>query len=97
MNKAELVEAVQRELDVGRRDATAYVQATFAAIGEALVRGERVKVNRFGLFVPRLRPARTLRDPRTGAPLQVSAQKTVGFRAAPRLKDRLAGAPSLHE
>ena len=62
MNKADLVEAVQRALDVGRRDATHYVEQLFAVLSEALARGERVKVNRFGLFVAKMRPARIGRD-----------------------------------
>ena len=93
MNKADLVEAVQRALDVGRRDATHYVEQLFAVLSEALARGERVKVNRFGLFVAKMRPARLGRDPRDGSPLELPARRTVSFRAAPRLKEKLQTAP----
>lgn len=92
MTRAELVACVQRELDVGRRDAVAYVDALLAALGDGLVEAGRVKINRFGLLSVRKKPARTGRDPRTGAAMVLPEQHTVSFRAAASFKAQLNAA-----
>ena len=57
--------------------------------GNPLAKGDKVAVPNFGTFQVSARPARVGRNPATGAPIQIAASKTVRFKVAKALKDRL--------
>ena len=63
------------------------VDAAFAAIAEALARGEDVRIAGFGTFGTRNRPARTGRNPRTGESLNIAASTAPTFKPGKPLKD----------
>ena len=67
-------------------------RARFAALGRALARGETVRFPGFGTFVAKGRPARTGRNPRTGAAIAAPASRSVSFRPGKALKDAVNGA-----
>ena len=52
-----------------------------------LKKGERIRLNGFGILQVRKRAARMGRNPATGAPIQIKASKKVAFRAAKELKE----------
>jgi DNA-binding protein HU-beta len=61
----------------------------FELMVEALADGDKVAVPNFGTFQVSERPARTGRNPATGEAIQIAASRTVRFKAAKGLKDRL--------
>ncbi|MBB5869124.1 nucleoid DNA-binding protein [Allocatelliglobosispora scoriae] len=65
MNRAQLVHILAVRLG-GERRAAAAVDAVLAEIQAAVARGDRVLLMGFGVFERRVRPARTVRNPRTG-------------------------------
>ena len=67
--------------------ADAAVKAVFEEVAGALVRGEAVQLVGFGVFAAKHCPARTGRNPRTGAPIAVPASRAVSFRAGKGLRD----------
>ena len=81
MNKSELVGNVAARTALSRTDAASLVDAVFEAVTEALGRREEVRIAGFGLFATRERPARTARNPRTGAPVAVEASTATGVQA----------------
>lgn len=87
MKKVELVEAVATKAGLTKADATRAIDATFAAITEALKGGDRVPLVGFGTFAVSKRGARTARNPRTGETIKVAARKAVTFKAGTALKD----------
>ena len=87
MNRTELVRQVAGRTGLGGAQAGAAVKGVLAAVEEALARGAKVRLAGFGTFVAKDRPARTGRDPRTGAPVAVPASKTVRFRAGKALRE----------
>ena len=87
MNKSEIASRVADRAGVGRSAAGSAVGAVFEAIGEALTRGEDVRVVGFGTFGTRSRPARTGRNPRTGECLNIAASTTPTFKAGRPLGD----------
>ena len=87
MNKSEIAGRVADRTGVGRLAAGSAVDAVFEAIGEALARGEDVRVVGFGTFGTRSRPARTGRNPRTGESLNIAASTTPTFKAGRPLRD----------
>jgi len=91
MNRKDIVERVAGEAGIAKQFAEAAVAAVFAALTEALVRGEDVSVAGFGRFARKDRPARKGRNPRTGERIAVGPSSGVSFKAAKALKDVLNG------
>lgn len=92
MKKSELIREVADRIDFSQEHATEMVNAILDQIMLALSRGESVTLPGFGSFVPRQRSARTGRDPRSGATLEIAARTTVLFRPGKNLKERVAKA-----
>lgn len=87
MNKSELIEAVANSADLSKAAAGKAVDATLAAITEALKAGNQITLVGFGTFSVRERAARTGRDPRTGNTIDIKASKIPAFKAGKALKD----------
>lgn len=90
MNKAELVEAIQKNLgkDATKRSAEDALSAVIAAISKG-VKKEKVQLIGFGTFEVKKRAARQGRNPKTGESMKIKASKTVGFKASTALKASL--------
>lgn len=81
MNKTELICAVCAETGLTKAQAGKAVNAVLSAMTAALDRGERVKLNGFGIFESKFHPARMARNPKTGEPVEIPAGTTVTFKA----------------
>ncbi|MFV2144173.1 HU family DNA-binding protein [Isoptericola sp. G70] len=92
MNKAELVAAVARRTDSSPADARRHVDAVIESIIEGVSAGERVSLIGFGTFDSTARAARTARNPRTGATVDVPAAVVPRFRVGAGFKAKVAGA-----
>ena len=91
MTKAELVQTitVRAEGQLTRKATEQLVDAVFDEIGRAVRKEERFTYPGFGTWTIRRRRARNGRDPRTGQAMVVKASRSVGFRPAPELKEKL--------
>lgn len=91
MNKAQLVEVVQRELGKGVSKAAAEraLDAVLNSIRKGVQAGGPVQLVGFGTFRVSKRPARIGRNPKTGEQIQIRASKTVRFSAGQGLKESL--------
>ena len=89
MKKVELVEAVATATGLTKADSTRAIDATFAAITEALVKGDKVPLVGFGTFAVSERAAREGRNPRTGEKVAIPARVAVTIKAGSKLKDAL--------
>lgn len=89
MNKSELIEAIAAEADVPKAQAGRVLDAMVSVVGNALSDGEQVSMVGFGTFLVRERPARSGRNPRTGATIDIAASKTPSFKAGKALKDKV--------
>ena len=90
MIKSELVERIaSQNPHLFQRDIEKIVSAIFDEIVEALRRGDRVEVRGFGAFSARIRGARTGRNPRTGAVVQVAKKAIPFFKTGKEMRARL--------
>jgi DNA-binding protein HU-beta len=80
VNRSELVSRLTERLGGDRATATAAVNGVLEEIEGSVARGERVSLIGFGTFDRRERAARTGRNPRTGATIQLGASVTPVFR-----------------
>lgn len=87
MNKSELIDAVAESADLPKAAAARAIDAMTDAVTKALRSGDTVSLVGFGTFNVKERPARTGRNPQTGAPIQISAAKVPSFKAGKGLKD----------
>ena len=70
MNKRDLIDAISGRLG-DRKSATEAVNAVLETIQSAVAAGDKVAITGFGVFEKSERPARTARNPATGATIQV--------------------------
>jgi len=92
MNVADLVDAaVAAEPKLTKTQAKAIIDGVFKSLAEAAVKGEEVSITGFGKFKVQAKPARTGRNPSTGAAIEIAASKKVAFTPAKQLKDAVNG------
>lgn len=89
MNTKDLAGVVAEQARLTKKNAEVAINATFVAIGEALVAGEEVRIPGFGTFVVKERAARTGLNPSTREKIEIKEFKAVGFKASKNLKDSL--------
>ncbi|HEY5511286.1 MAG: HU family DNA-binding protein [Prolixibacteraceae bacterium] len=87
MNKAQLIDAVAAEAGMTKADAKKAIEAFVKTTTEALKQGDRLALVGFGSFSVSDRPARTGRNPQTGATIKIAGKKVVKFKAGSELTD----------
>ena len=88
MNKAELVDAIQKALgkDATKRAAEDALAAVLTSIEKGVKKDKKVQIIGFGTFEVKKRAARQGRNPKTGEAMKIAASKSVGFKASSTLK-----------
>jgi DNA-binding protein HU-beta len=89
MTKAELIGAVADKAGVSKADAEKTLNAFFDHVVTATKEGDKVAWPGFGSFSSSKRPARTGRNPQTGAPVNIAASTAMKFTASSTLKAAL--------
>ena len=91
MNKTDLVNVIAAEAELSKKQAEAAVNATIAAIANALQSGDKVQLIGFGTFEVKATAAREGRNPKTGETIKIAATKKPAFSASKVLKDEING------
>jgi DNA-binding protein HU-beta len=90
MTKAELIEKIQGSVEgLTKKQTGELVDSVFDALAAAVKKEGRFSYPGFGTFSVKKRKARKGRNPRTGKEITIKASKTVAFKPAPTLKDKL--------
>ena len=93
MTKSELITRLaEANPHLIHKDVERLVTTIFEEITAALARGDRVELRGFGAFSAKQRRARTGRNPRTGAAVQVAAKYIPYFKTGKQLRERLNAA-----
>lgn len=87
MTKADLVDKVTSLGDLTRRDGEVIVDTLFESVIGALKSGDKIEIRGFGSFRTRQRNARTGRNPKTGAKVDVPAKRVPFFKPSKELRD----------
>ena len=90
MNKRDLIDAISGRLG-DRKSATEAVNAVLETSQTAVANGDKVAITGFGVFEKSDRPARTARNPATGATIQVPKSSVPKFRAGADFKALVNG------
>jgi integration host factor subunit beta len=90
MIKSELVQRIsEQNPHLYQRDVENIVNAILNEIIAAMARGDRVELRGFGAFSVKERPARTGRNPRTGAHVSVDEKCVPFFKTGKEMRERL--------
>lgn len=89
MNKADLVDAVARQLSSSKAEAERALEAVLTAITSGLRADDRVTLHRFGTFKKKHRAARKGINPATGQPIPIRASNTCGFKPSEHLREAI--------
>ncbi|MBR2231116.1 MAG: HU family DNA-binding protein [Prevotella sp.] len=89
MNKTELIDKIAAGAGLTKADAKKALEATTAAIKEALVAGDKVQLIGFGTFSVNERPAREGINPATKQKIKIAAKKVAKFKAGAELAEAL--------
>ncbi len=87
MNKTELIEKIATGSELSKADAKKALDATVAAIKDALVAGDKISLVGFGTFSVNERPAREGINPATKEKIQIAAKKVIKFKPGTELND----------
>ncbi|HWB01577.1 MAG TPA: HU family DNA-binding protein [Verrucomicrobiales bacterium] len=91
MNKAELIDAIQKTLgkDATKKAASDALTAVLDCIVKGVKKDKNVQLIGFGTFKVAARKARKGRNPKTGAAMTIKASKSVRFVASSAIKKGL--------
>jgi|SRR3972149_11851269 len=89
VTRAQLGEAVFREVGLSRNDSIKLVDAVLDLVADSLTKGDSVKISSFGSFSVRSKGQRMGRNPKTGEEVPIPPRRVLVFRASHVLKDRI--------
>ena len=89
MNKSELLDGIAKRSGLTKTSAAKALNAYHEIVTNAIKEGDSVGVVGFGTFSATDRKARTGRNPKTGAVLEIKAAKVPKFKAGKGLRDAL--------
>ena len=89
VTRADLAEAVYREIGLSRSESSELVESVINQIGTALLKGETVKLAGFGTFSLRDKKERMGRNPKTGKEVPITSRRVLVFKPSQILRDRV--------
>ncbi|MEN9018530.1 MAG: integration host factor subunit alpha [Hellea sp.] len=89
VTRADLAEAVYREIGLSRSESSELVESVIDYISGALLNGEQVKLAGFGTFSLRDKRERIGRNPKTGVEVTITPRRVLTFKASQILKERV--------
>lgn len=94
VTRADLAEAVYREIGLSRTESSELVEAVIDNIIDALLRGETVKLAGFGTFSVRDKNERMGRNPKTGEAVPITPRRVLSFKPSQVVRERVQTALS---
>ena len=95
MNKSQLIDTLAARYEGNRKAAAHALESVLDTITREVAKGEKVAITGFGSFEKRIRPARTVRNPRTGERIKAKKTAVPKFNPGAELKAVVSGAKKL--
>jgi DNA-binding protein HU-beta len=95
VNKSEFIEALSARYDGNKKAAAHALESVLDTITREVSKGEKVAITGFGSFEKRIREARWVRNPQTGARIKAKKTAVPKFTAGADLKNVVSGAKKL--
>ena len=94
VTRADLAEAVYREIGLSRTESAELVESVIDHISDALLKGEHVKLAGFGTFSLRDKRERMGRNPKTGEAVPITPRRVLVFKPSQVMRERVDSALS---
>ena len=91
LTRADLSEAVHRQIGLSRSESADLVKTMLDMMSEHLVQGETVKLSSFGTFMIRSKKGRVGRNPKTGEEVPITPRRVLVFRPSQVMKNVING------
>ncbi|MEJ7832316.1 MAG: HU family DNA-binding protein, partial [Nocardioides sp.] len=95
MNKSQLIDALAARYEGNRKAAAQALDHVLDTITREVAKGEKVAITGFGSFEKKVREARWVRNPQTGARIKAKKKAVPKFTAGADLKNVVSGAKKL--
>jgi DNA-binding protein HU-beta len=95
VNKSQLIDALSARYEGNRKAAQHALETVLDTITREVAKGEKVAITGFGSFEKRVREARWVRNPQTGARIKAKKTAVPKFTAGADLKNVVSGAKKL--
>jgi DNA-binding protein HU-beta len=95
VNKSQLIDALAARYEGNRKQAQHALESVLDTITREVAKGEKVAITGFGSFEKRVREARWVRNPQTGARIKAKKTAVPKFTAGADLKNVVSGAKKL--
>jgi DNA-binding protein HU-beta len=95
VNKSQLIDALAARYAGNRKQAQHALESVLDTITREVAKGEKVAITGFGSFEKRVREARWVRNPQTGARIKAKKTAVPKFSAGADLKNVVSGAKKL--
>ena len=95
MNKSEFIDALSARFEGNKKAASHALESVLDTITREVAKGEKVAITGFGSFEKRVREARWVRNPATGARIKAKKTAVPKFTAGADLKNVVSGAKKL--
>jgi DNA-binding protein HU-beta len=95
VNKSQLIDALSARFEGNRKAAAHALESVLDTITREVAKGEKVAITGFGSFEKRVREARMVRNPQTGARIKAKKKSVPKFTAGADLKNVVSGAKKL--
>ena len=95
MNKSQFIDALAARYEGNRKAAAQALESVLDTITREVAKGEKVAITGFGSFEKRIRPARMVRNPRTGESIKAKKTAVPKFSPGAELKAVVSGAKKL--
>ncbi|HSP74724.1 MAG TPA: HU family DNA-binding protein, partial [Cryobacterium sp.] len=95
VNKSQLIDALAARFEGNRKQAQHALESVLDTITREVAKGEKVAITGFGSFEKRIREARWVRNPQTGARIKAKKTAVPKFSAGADLKNVVSGAKKL--
>ncbi len=92
ITKKELIDRIAKNTNTRQVVVKPVIQSFLDEIIGELARNNRLEFRDFGVFEPRMRPARKTQNPKTMEPIQVPAKRVVKFKMGRLMKQRVDAA-----
>ena len=89
MTKSDLINTLNSEFDITKKEAATTVNVFFNEMSNALANGDRVEIRGLCSFYVKKYRQYTGRNPKTGAHIKVKPKKLPFFKCGKELKDRV--------
>lgn len=91
LTRQDLSQLLHEKAGLPKQQAAQFLEDVLGEIENAIVRGETVKLARFGNFVVRAKRERIGRNPKTGEEVPITPRRVATFRPSQILRERVEG------